>query len=171
MIAGGGKHLRVVCSSVLVICALHAHGQEKRVPTLGSRAPSWVLSARAHSETCLTDVNHRDPCATVTIKRMLFKIAWDRETSAVTFLLTEDPHLVTDSELGVGGGCRLLDGADQPYPLTPYLGWLFTPMWADSVEDLSGDAVWYAALRKESALLPYGRIVGFVQSRYLKLKE
>jgi hypothetical protein len=44
-------------------------------------------------------------------------------------------------------------------------------MWADSVEDLSGDAVWYAALRKESALLPYGRIVGFVQSRYLKLKE
>jgi hypothetical protein len=34
---------------------------------------------------------------------MLFKIAWDRETSAVTFLLTEDPHLVTDSELGVGG--------------------------------------------------------------------
>ena len=104
-------------------------------------------------------------------KRMLFKIAWDRETSAVTFLLTEDPHLVTDSELGVGGGCRLLDGADQPYPLTPYLGWLFTPMWADSAEDLSGDAVWYAALRKESTPLPYGKIVGFVQSGYLKLKE
>jgi len=102
---------------------------------------------------------------------MLFKIAWDRETSAVTFLLTEDPHLVTDSELGIGGGCRLLDGADQPYPLTPYLGRLFTPMWADSVEDLSGDGVWYAALRKESTLLPYGKIVGFVQSRYLKLKE
>jgi hypothetical protein len=171
MMTFGSERSCVVCSAVLVICALHAHGQEQRLPTLGSRAPSWVPSARAHSETCLTDVNHRDPCATVTIKSMLFKIAWDRETSAVTFLLTEDPHLVTDSELGIGGGCRLLDGADQPYPLTPYLGWLFTPMWADSVEDLSGDAVWYAALRKESTLLPYGRIVGFVQSRYLKVKE
>jgi hypothetical protein len=102
---------------------------------------------------------------------MLFKIDWDRETSAVTFLLTEDPHFVTDSELGVGGGCRLLDGADQPYPLTPYLGWLFTPMWADSAQYLSVDAVWYAALSRDSASSMSGKIVGFVQSRYLKLKE
>jgi hypothetical protein len=79
--------------------------------------------------------------------------------------------MVTDSELGVGGGCRLLDGADQPYPLTPYLGWLFTPMWMDSAQYVSGDAVWYAARRKESTQSVYGKIVGFVQSRYRRLKE
>jgi|HubBroStandDraft_2_1064218.scaffolds.fasta_scaffold924282_1 hypothetical protein len=120
MIAGGGNSLRIVCATVLVIWALHAHGQEKRLPTLGSRAPSWVLSARAHSETCLTNVNHRDPCAKVTIKEDAVQ---DRLGSGDfcgdLSTLTEDPHLVTDSELGVGGGCRLLDGADQPYPLTP----------------------------------------------------
>jgi len=171
MMTFGSERFCVVCSAVLVICALQAHGQEKGLPTLGSRAPSWVLRARAHSETCLTDVNHRDPCATVTIKRMLFKIAWDRGTSAVTFLLTEDPHLVMDSELGVGGGCRLLDESDKPYVLTPYLGSLFTPMWMDSAQYLSGDAVWYAALRRDSASSESGKIVGFVQSRYLKLKE
>jgi hypothetical protein len=79
----GSERFCGVCSVVLVICVLHAHGQEKRLPTLGSRAPSWVLNARADSETCLTDVDHRDPCTTVIIKRMLFKIAWDRESSAV----------------------------------------------------------------------------------------
>jgi hypothetical protein len=86
MMTFDGERLCVVCSAVLVICALHAHGQEKRLPTLGSRVPSWVLNARAHSETCLTDVGHRDPCTTVTIKRTLLKVAWDRETSTVTFL-------------------------------------------------------------------------------------
>ena len=124
-----------------------------------------------HSETCLTDVSHRDPCATVNIKRILFKIAWDRETSAVTFLFTQDHHLITDSELGVGGGRRLLDESDKPYVLTPYLGWLFTPVWMDSAQYLSGDAVWHAALRRDSASSKSGKIVGFVQSRYLKLKE
>ncbi len=167
----GSERFCGVCSAVLVICALHAHGQGKRLPTLGSHAPSWLLSARAHSETCLTDVSHRDPCATVPIKRILFKIAWDRETSAVTFLFTQDHHLITDSELGVGGGCRLLDESDKPYVLTPYLGWLFTRMWMDSAQYLSGDAVWYAALRRDSASSESGKIVGFVQSRYLKLKE
>jgi len=171
MIIVGGKRLWAVFSATLLIYALHAHGQEARLPTLGSHAPSWVLKARAHSETCLTDVNHRDPCATVTIKRMLFKIAWDRETSAVTFLFTKDHHLITDSELGVGGGCRLLDESGEPYALTPYLGWFFTPVWMDSVRELSGDAVWYAALIKEPSDPESGKIVAFVQSRYLRLKE
>ena len=43
--------------------------------------------------------------------------------------------------------------------------------WGDTVRDLSGDAFWYAALRKGSEAPQYGQIVGFVQSRYLKLGQ
>jgi len=43
-------------------------------------------------------------------------------------------------------------------------GWVYTPMWMDSAQDLSGDAVWYAALCEASASSEYGRIAGLVQS-------
>ena len=72
---------------------------------------------------------------------------------------------------GSGRGCRLLDESDKPYLLTPYLGWLFTQKWRDSAQYVSGDAVWYAALRSDSTSSESGTIIGFVQSRYLKLKE
>jgi len=55
--------------------------------------------------------------------------------------------------------------------LTHYLDWIVTPQWMDTVGTLSGDAVWYAALKKESANAKSGRIAGFVQSRYLKIGQ
>jgi len=111
-----------VCLIALIACAIEAQGQGKNLPNLDSPVPSWVVKARVKSETCLTDTNHRDPCATVRVKKMQFRIAWDKQTSAVTFLFTDDVHLITDRELGDGGGCRLVDQADQPYKLTCLFG-------------------------------------------------
>ncbi len=86
-------------------------------------------------------------------------------------MMTKDSRLVTDSELGVGGECNLLNEGDQPLKLTDYMGWLVTPMWADTVQGWSGDAVWYAALRRDPASPESGTIVAFVQSKYLKIQE
>jgi len=164
-----GRASRAIYPALSVICALQVQGQEHRLPALGSVVPTWVQKARAGSETCATDLNHRDPCSRVIVRRIVFRVAWDQETLAVTFLFTKDHHFVTDSELGVEGGCRLVDESERPYQLTSYLGWLLTPAWSDSVQDVSGDAIWYAVLRKDSGSSTEGTIVGFVQSRYLRL--
>lgn len=152
-----------------LLAVLQTGAQERHVPELGSQVPSYVLKARTDSQECLTDINHRDPCASVKIGEKLFTIAWDARTKAIAYIFTDDRHLVTDSELGVGGSCRLLDEAGQPYEIVSYMDWAITPKWVDTVKDLSGDAFWYAALRKETSHIKYGRIVGFVQSRYLKV--
>jgi hypothetical protein len=130
-----------------------------------------VLKARTRSRLCPTDINHHDPCASVEIDLMLFTIAWDAQTKAITYLFTDDRLLVTDSELDVGGPCRLVKHSGETDEIVHYMDWLIAPEWKDTVRDLSGDAVWYAALRKEFQQPQYGEIVGFVQSRYLKLRQ
>lgn len=102
---------------------------------------------------------------------MLFTIAWDTQTKAITYLFTDDRRLVTDSELGVGGRCRLVDETGKPDDVVQYMDWLVTPKWADMIGNLSGDATWYAALRRDAPQSEYGKIVGFVQSRYLKIVQ
>jgi len=97
-------------------------------------------------------------------------MAWSEDSKQITYLFTQDLHVITDSELGVGGGCRLVDEADNPYELVHYMDWLITPAWADTIADLSGDAIWYAALARDPRTQHYGRIKGFVQSKYLKEK-
>ncbi|MGH9511528.1 MAG: hypothetical protein ACRD2U_05270 [Terriglobales bacterium] len=86
-------------------------------------------------------------------------------------MFTEDHRLVTDSELGVGGRCRLLDEAGKPDDMSHYLDWLVTTEWADTVGSLSGDATWYAAIRRDAPQSEYGTVVAFVQSRYLKIPQ
>lgn len=145
--------------------------QQTRVPSLGSPVPQQVISARTRGQHCLTDVNHNDPCASVTIRGVLFTVAWDEQTKMVTYLVTADHRLVTDSELGVGGGCRLVDEAEKPYVTVRYIDWLITPAWTDSIRDFSGDTIWYAALRRDAPQSEYGTVVAFVQSRYLRLPQ
>ena len=163
-------------SSVTLFCLLavgifdgHTAAQVPKVPSLGSQVPKQVLKTRATQ--CLTDVKHHDPCASVKIHGILFTVAWDRDTNAVTYLSTSDHRLVTDSELGIGGGCRLVDEAGKPYVVVQYIGWLVTPAWTDTIRDVSDDAMWYAALRRETQHSDSGRVVAFVQSRYLKLPQ
>jgi hypothetical protein len=88
----------------------------------------------------------------------------------ITYIFTDDDRFVTDSELSVGGECRLVDEGGHPYDVLQYVGWLVTPKWADTEGGVSGKTIWYAALRRE-ANASYGRVVGFVQSRYLKLGQ
>jgi hypothetical protein len=126
------------------------------------------LAARIDGQFCLTDAKHHDPCASIRIKNVLFEIAWDENTRAISYLFTSDHHFVTESELGVGGLCNIAPKIGEPVILSAFLDWMITRKWADASPDLSGDAVWYAALQKYSPKPRYARIVGFVQSRYLK---
>lgn len=152
----------------LALCAPQAETQETKLPNLGAKVPPKVLRARIHSQQCLTDINHNDPCASVRIERMLFTIGWDIHTKEITYLFTSDHRFLTDSELGVGGHARLFDEGGKPFEFAQYMNWLVTPQWVDTVRSLSGDATWYAALRRDATSSEYGTVVGFVQSRYLK---
>jgi hypothetical protein len=152
--------------ALVVLFALQAGAQETHVPDLGSQAPSYVLKAQTRSQQCLTDISHHDPCASVRIDKKRFTIAWDAQTKAITYIFTADRRLLTDSELGVGGSCRL----SEPIEVVQYIDWLITPQWADTVRDLSGAALWYAALHKATSP-EHAQIMGFVQSRYLKLRR
>jgi len=152
----------------LALCAPQAETQETKLANLGAQVPPQVLRARIHSQQCLTDINHNDPCASVRIQGMLFTIAWDTHTKKITYLFTSDHRFRTDSELGVGGHARLVYEGGKPSELAQYLNWLVTPQWADTVQSLSGDATWYAALRRDATSSEYGTIAGFVQSQYLK---
>jgi hypothetical protein len=160
-----------LCPFALVLAVLPAGAQAKHTPEIGAQVPQYVLKARTHSQQCFTYTNRRDPCASVKIDGWFFTIAWDAQTKAIVYIFTDDHRLVTDSELSVGGSCRLVDEAEQPDETSSYMGWAIMPQWADTVRDLSGDAVWYAALRKDTSNPEYGQIVGFLQSRYLKSSQ
>jgi len=108
----------------LALCAPQAEAQEVKVPKLGAQVPPQVLRARTHSQQCLTDINHNDPCASVRIEGMLFTIAWDTHTKEITYLFTSDHRFLTDSELGVGGGARLVDEGGKTLDLAKYMNWL-----------------------------------------------
>jgi hypothetical protein len=149
--------------ALTILIALQTRAQETHVPDLGSRVPSYMLRANTHSQQCLTDINHHDPCASVEIDKKRFTIAWDARTKTITYIFTEDRHFRTDSELRVNGLCRVSD----PAQLVRYMDWVTTRQWADTVRYLSGDALWYAALHEETSP-GYAHIVGFVQSRFLK---
>jgi hypothetical protein len=155
---------------LLVLCASQAVAQKRYVPKLGSKVPPYILKARAASQECLTDDTGRhDPCASVTIQKKRFTIAWDVKTNEITYLFTDDPALIMDSELSVGGSCRLVEQDEKPIETFHYIEWLITPEWTDMAKDVSGDAYWFAALHRDAAHREYGTIAGFVQSRYLKL--
>ena len=159
--------LLYICS--VVVLASRVGAQEPKVPSLGSPVPRQVITARTRGQRCLTDVNHHDPCASVRLGRVLFTVAWDDQTKVVTYLFTADHRLVTDSELGIGGGCRLVDETGKPYVVVQYIGWLITPAWTDTIQNFSSNAIWYAALRRDAPQSENGTVVAFVQSRYLRL--
>jgi hypothetical protein len=171
--AGAGRVAALWLFSIVAILLLagRVDAQDPKVPSLGSPVPKQVITARTRGRQCLTDVNHHDPCASVRIRGVLFTVGWDEQTKVVTYLFTADHRLVTDSELGVGGGCRLVDEAGKPYFFVPYTGWLITTAWTDTIRDFSGDAIWYAALRRDGPQSENGTVVAFVQSRYLRLPQ
>lgn len=168
------RTIRGVASALMmVVFASHVVAQKSYVPKLGSKAPCYVLNARTDSQQCVTGTEpmHRDPCTTVVIQKRRFTIAWDVATHEITYLFTDDPDLITDAELSVGGSCSLVTPDEKPIQMFHYMTWLITPAWTDMARDLSGDAVWFAALRRDAARPESGTIVGFVQSRYLSVGQ
>jgi hypothetical protein len=129
------------------------------------QAPRFVLKARRGVQECLTDFAHKDPCAVVSIDGKRYTIAWDANTGLITYVLTTDLHFLTDSDLSVGGMCRL----SEPSKATQYMDWIITPEWIDTARNISGEAKWHAVLEKTGR--DYTRIKGFVQSQYLKPKQ
>ena len=114
----------IVC--VLILSVLRATAQTKYVPELGSKVPLYILKANTGSRHCLTDIAHRDPCTSLTIQKNRFTVAWDAQTKEITYLFTDDRDLIMDSELSVGGQCRLVDQDGKPFEISRYMGWLIT---------------------------------------------
>jgi hypothetical protein len=102
----------LVAALIVVLCAPRAVAAQKSyVPRLGSKVPAYVLRARTKSQQCVTETGRRDPCASVVIAKIRFTIGWDAITGEITYLFTDDPDLIMDSELSVGGSCRLVGAA------------------------------------------------------------
>ena len=153
---------------VLLLCV---GGQAQEVPLIGAKVPEDVLGASSGIPQCETGTSQHDPCATVNILGHRVTIAWDQQTKAVTYLFTDDPRLIGDSELSVGGSCRIAgDSGRGDSRLIKYRQWLVTEDWRENFSKWSGKATWYAALDLDSAIPGRAIIVGFVQSRYLKLR-
>jgi len=84
-------------------------------------------------------------------------------------MFTDDRRLVGDSELSVGGHCRIVgDRGRGDSQLSRYGHWLVAEDWKESFHAWSGNATWYAALQVDSGNPSYATIVGFVQSPDIK---
>ncbi|HEV2280523.1 MAG TPA: hypothetical protein VGS02_20245 [Acidobacteriaceae bacterium] len=158
----------LVCTTLLLPIPVQA--QIDHLPKLGSPAPESLITTDKKEKQCRTGEDHRDPCAEVQIDKIRYTIAWDAQTKNVTYIFTNDPGLVTDSGLSVGGTCRVL-GAPEDVGTISYMKWLIDPHWKGVNPKAGDDAIWYAALHKDDFDPHYGNIVGFVQSQYIELRK
>jgi hypothetical protein len=149
-----------------LLTASPAHAQIENLPQLGTPVPAPILAADKKEKRCRTGETQVDPCTEVAIGDVRYTIAWDAGTQAVTYLFTDDPHVVTDNGLAVGNSLRIADAGNTDTTV-PYMKWMIDPKWKDTDARL-GKAVWYAALRKDYDH-HFGDVVGFVQSRYIPI--
>ncbi len=152
----------------LFLTAAPACAQISALPKLGTPVPASLLTADRKEKRCRTADSHEDPCTDIEIANIHYTIAWDADSKTITYLFTDDHHLVTDNGLAVGNSLRVADvsGAD---PTVPYMKWFIDPKWKDTDAKL-GSAVWYAALHRDYDH-HFGEVVGFVQSRYIAVKQ
>ena len=148
-----------------------ARAQQPALPQLGSPAPDFVFHADKKSRQCDTGPGHKDPCAMIEIGNIHFVIAWDAQTKNVTYLFTDDRHMVMDTQLSVGDTCRVIDPSGKADTIVPYMKWEIDPRWKGTDSNVDGKAVWYAALHKDDFDSHYGDIAGFVQSSYITIKQ
>jgi hypothetical protein len=155
---------------VLLVPALPARAQARSLPKVGAPVPDFV-TAEKHTKECATGTGHKDPCVELEIDRIKYTVAWDAQTKAVTWLFTDDRRIVTDTQLAVGNSCRLVQDSGAPDAIVSYLKWIIDPRWKGMAPDITGSAVWYAALHKDPFDATFGSVVGFVQSAYLPIKQ
>lgn len=159
--------LLALATTLLFLPALPVHAQLNSLPQLGSTLPPTLVTGEK-PKFCHTSSDHTDPCAEVAIGGVRYTIAWDEQTRAITWLFTDDHHLVTDSGLAVGNDLRVGDGG-QYDPTVPYMKWFIDPKWKDTDAKV-GSAVWYAVLHKDDFDHHFGQVAGFIQSRYIPVK-
>jgi hypothetical protein len=162
--------LAVLPLCVLVLPAVAAHAQDPTLPKLGAPAPDFVLHSEKHNRVCDTGPGHKDPCAEIEVNKIRFTVAWNAQTREVTYLFTDDRHMVTDTQLSVGDTCRVIDPSGKADTVVPYMKWMIDPKWGGTDSNFDSTAVWYAALHKDDFDSHYGDVAGFVQSSYLQLK-
>ena len=160
--------------SALSVCAillpgLPARAQSMSFPQLGAPAPAALFTAAKHDRKCDTGPGHKDPCTEIEFDKIRFTVAWDAQTKNITYLFTDDRHVVTDSQLSVGDTCRVVDSSGKADTVVPYMKWMIDPRWKGTDSNLDRKAVWYAALHKDDFDPHYGDVAGFVQSSYLTL--
>jgi len=160
--------LLLLSACVLLMPPAPAHAQLKNLPQLGSPLPSDLATADK-PKFCRTGGDHLDPCSEVEIGGVRYTIAWDEQSKAVTYLYTDDHHIVTDNGLAVGNDLRVGDGR-QYDPTLPYLKNFIDPKWKDT-DTRIGSAAWYAVLHKDDYDRHFGQIIGFVQSSYIPAKQ
>lgn len=153
----------------LLLTAAPAGAQISALPKLGAPVPATLLTTDKKEKRCRTDASREDPCMEVEIADIHYTIAWDADTKAITYLFTDDHHVVTDNGLAVGNSLRVADASGSADPTMPYMKWFIDPKWKDTDARL-GAAVWYAALHKDYDH-HFGDVVGFVQSRYIAVKQ
>lgn len=160
--------LLALSACAFLLPAAPAHAQLNALPRLGTPVPAQLLTGDKKEKHCRTADTHIDPCADVSIGDIRYTIAWDASTKDITWLFTDDRHVVTDNGLAVGSSIRVMQDSGQADPTVPYMKWFLDPRWKDTDAKL-GSAVWYAALHKDYDH-HFGDIAGFVQSTYLPLK-
>lgn len=153
----------------LLLTAAPAGAQINALPKLGAPVPATWMTTDKKEKRCRTDASHEDPCMEVAIADIHYTVAWDADTKVITYLFTDDHHVVTDNGLAVGNSLRVADASGSADPTVPYMKWFIDPKWKDTDARL-GSAVWYAALHKDYDH-HFGDVVGFVQSRYLAVKQ
>jgi hypothetical protein len=129
----------------------------------------FITSTGGATQQCEIATKRHDPCVTVGLRSHRLTVAWDKQTKVATYLFTDDQRLVGDSELAVGGSCRI--GGDHgrgDSRLSRHGHWLVSANSKERFHEWSGNATWYAALQIDSDNPSYATIVGFVQSRDLE---
>jgi hypothetical protein len=162
--------LSVLIVEALTVIAPPAHAQLARLPKLGTPVPANLTTANKHEKRCHTSESSYDPCTEIDIDNIRYTIAWDPQTKDITYLFTDDHHLVTDNGLAVGNTIRVIGDSGKPDPTVPYMKWVIDPKWKDKATKFGQQSLWFAALRKNNFDTSYDNIAGFVQSRYLQLK-
>jgi hypothetical protein len=155
-------------AGVLLLSASPARAQLKALPQLGTPVPAQFIAADKKEKRCRTSDDRYDPCTEIEIRDVRYTIAWDQQSKDVTYLFTDDHHVVTDNGLAVGNSLRVADGTHSDTTV-PYMKWMIDPKWKDTDGKL-GSAVWFAALHKDDIDHHFGDVVGFVQSRYIQIK-
>lgn len=156
----------VLLAAPLLLAPAPTHAQVENLPQLGAPVPAQLLAADKKEKRCRTSDTQVDPCAEIKIADVRYTIAWDDGTKNITYLFTDDPHILTDNGLAVGNSLRVAD-AGKVDPTVAYMKWMIDPKWKDTDGKL-GKSAWYAVLRKDYDH-HYGDVVGFVQSRYIQI--